>query len=290
MQHLARSRAMKNLQSFAGRWPILFVVGSTMAWLALVIVLSGTASSALGRPYGDPATLTVGRLAAAACFVFVLWRLRWLGASGVARLGTWPVWLVALGGTAYAAAASLYSFFGRAAVDLSGLARHPEAGATVVSLSAGALSEEILCRGLVLYALVRVWGTSRGGTIGSAVVASLLFAVLHLTHVFTYGVSFSSASLLTVQTFVVAIWWAALVVRSGSIWPAVFAHFVVNMVVALQQLTMPMIGDASVVHGRLLVFSLLLGVLGIWMLARASLRSHLPEAQGVEKSTRGSEQ
>jgi membrane protease YdiL (CAAX protease family) len=281
---------VRDLQFVAGRRPIPFVLGSMVAWLAVLMVFSGVASGALGRPYGDPVTLTIGRLAGAACVVLVLWRLRWLRASGVSRLGGWQIWVVVSAGTVYAAAASIYSLFGRAAVDLASLLRQPACGATVGPLFAGALSEEILCRGLVLYALVRVWGTRPLGTIGSAVLTSLLFAILHLTHVFTYGVSLSSASLLTAQTFVVAIWWAALVVRSGGIWPAVFAHFVVNAVVALQQLSTPMIGNESVVYARLLAFSLLLGVLGIAMLARAPLRSRLPEAQGHEMSGRGSEQ
>jgi hypothetical protein len=85
-------------------------------------------------------------------------------------------------------------------------------------------------------------------------------------------------------------WWAALVVRSGGIWSAVFAHCVVNTVAALQQLTIPMIGGESIVCGRLSAFSPLLGVLGIAMLARAPLRSRLPEAQGVETGARGAEQ
>jgi membrane protease YdiL (CAAX protease family) len=281
---------VRDLQSFAGRRPIVFAVVSTVAWFTSALVCTGIASSMLGRPCGDAATVTIGRVAAVAFVALVLWRLQWLRVSGVTRPGTWQIWLIAVAGTVYAAAASLYSLFGSLAPDLSSVLQRAQSRSTVTSHLVAALSEETLFRGLVLYVLIRAWGNRRRGAIGSAVVASLLFAVLHLTQVLTYGVSLSSASLLTVQTFIVAIWWAALVLRSGSIWPAVFAHFVVNAMVALQQLTTPIIGNESVVYARLLAFSLLLGVLGIAMLARAPLRSRLPEAQGVETSERGSEQ
>jgi membrane protease YdiL (CAAX protease family) len=67
-----------------------------------------------------------------------------------------------------------------------------------------ALGEELVFRGLVLCALVRAWGRSRRGLVGSALFASLLFAVVHLTQVFTYGVSYWSAVVLTVETFIIA--------------------------------------------------------------------------------------
>ena len=52
-----------------------------------------------------------GRLAVTACVLLLIWRLGWLKASGVARLGRWQVWLLALAGMICFACAGLYSFY-----------------------------------------------------------------------------------------------------------------------------------------------------------------------------------
>lgn len=268
---------MNRLRSFAASRPVLFALCSMVAWMAMALVFVGMASGALGRPYGDAAATTIGRLAVAACFVWLLWRLGWLKPSGVAGQGTWWVWLIALAGTLYFAAASLYSFFGQAALDLPSLIRNDESLPIVSSSFAVVLSEEILFRGLVLYVLVRAWASTRRGLVGSVAVASLLFAVMHITQVLTYGISLSSALLLTVQTFMIAIWWSVLVLWGRSIWPAATAHFVGNTVVALGQLVTPVVGDGPVAYMRVLAFSLLLGVLGIGILMRLPVQALAPE-------------
>jgi membrane protease YdiL (CAAX protease family) len=122
----------------------------------------------------------------------------------------------------------------------------------------------------VLYALIRAWGDSARGKIGGVALTSLLFAGLHLTNVFAYGVSLPAASFLTLETFVVSVWWGALVLLGGSIWPAVMLHFVVNAVVALQGLSRPMVEPDILAYSRVLWFSLPLGVLGIGLLLRAA--------------------
>ena len=105
--------------------------------------------------------------------------------------------------------------------------------------------------------------------IGSVVVTSLLFAALHLTQVFTSGVSLPSALVLTLEACVVAVWWGALVVVGGSIWPALMLHFTGNTIVAVQGLAVPMVEPAALAYIRLLGFSLPLGALGTLMLVRA---------------------
>jgi membrane protease YdiL (CAAX protease family) len=267
----------RKVNTFARNHPAVFVLIVTVAWLALLLASMGIASSAFRKPYGDAKTGTMGRLAVTACIVLLLWRLGWLRTSGVARLGTWQVWLLALGAMVYFAGASLYSFYGQAAFDFSSLLRLPDSRAIVSTHFAAALGEEILFRGLALYVLIRVWGTSTQGTIGSVVLTSLLFAVLHITQVLTHGASLSSELLLTAETCVFSIWWGALVVLGGSIWPAVMLHFVVNAVVAVQGLTVPMVAPAILAYRRLLWFCIPLGVLGIGLLAQAGLHPVLSE-------------
>lgn len=194
----------------------------------------------------------------------------WLDSSDFARLGQWQVWSIAFGGLIYFASASLYSFYGEIAFDFSNLIRPSASCTAVLTHFAASLSEEILFRGVVLYSLSRVWGDTKKGMFGSVVLASLLFAVLHLTHVFTAGASLTSALLLTVETFIISIYWGALVLWGGSIWPTVMLHFVGNAVVAVQGLTIPMVEPDILVYKRLLWFSILLGVLGVGLLVRAA--------------------
>ena len=268
------------ITNLAAHHPVGFVVVLTIVWMVLLIVAMGIAATVLHKPYGDAMTVSIGRLSVTACVLLLAWRLDWLKASGIARLGSWQAWLLALAGLVYVASASLYAFYGKVAFDFSSLLRLPDARAALTTHFIASLSEEFLFRGLVLYALLRVWGRTPQGLLGSVLLASALFALVHLTQVFTHGVSLSAASLLILQTLVIATWWGALVVMGGSIWPAVILHFVVNAVVAVQGLTTPMVEPGILAYRQLLWFSLPLGVLAIGLLANTSLHHVAPETHG----------
>ena len=266
---------MNRLRSFATNHPVAFVFSLTIAWLVLLLVFTGIASSALAKPYGGVATGTVGRLTVTVCVFLLVWRLGWLEASGVGRLGSRQVWLIALASLIYFTCASLYSFYGKAAFDFSSLIRLPAARTIVLTHFMVGLSEEILFRGVVLYGLARVWGNTKLGMVGSVVLASVLFAVLHITQVFSHGVSLPSVLLLTLEAWIISIWWGALVLRGGSIWPAVMLHFVVNAVVAAQGLAFPMVASEIRAYTQLLWFSTVLGSLGIGLLVQGAPSSAL---------------
>lgn len=262
------------MNKFAANRPVMFVVILTIIWFVLLMVIAGIASSAFRVPYGGAVSGTISRLAVTACVLFLLWRLVWLRASGVARPGRWPAWVLAFAGMIYIAGVSLYSLYGRLAFDFTSLWQLPASRAVLVTVAVVALSEEILFRGLALYALIRVWGHTIRGILGSVVLTSLLFAVLHITQAFTHGVSLPSVLLLTLQACVIAIWWGALVVTGGSVWPAVMLHFAGNAVAAIQGLTVPMVDPAAQAYTRLFWFSIPLGVLGIGLIMRG--RPHRP--------------
>ncbi len=269
--------------SFATNHPVILVLGLTVTWFILLMVFMGIASSVLRKPYGDAITTIIGQLAATACILLLIQRLDWLAASGIARLGHWQIWLLALVGLFYFVGASLYAFYGnvlpdKVAFDASSLIHSPASRTTVLMNFMAGLSEETLFRGVVLYALVRVWGHTEAGMIGSVALAALLFAVLYITQVFTHGVSRSAALWLTLETFVIAMWWGALVLTGGSVWPAVLLHFVVNTVVAVQGLTVSMVEPPVLAYRRILWFSLPLGVLGVGLLILATPHPIMPNA------------
>lgn len=103
------------------------------------------------------------RLVVTVCVLLLVWHLRWLQGSGIGRSGSRQAWLIAVAGLIYFAGASLYSLYGKAGFDFSSLIRLPAAPTTVLTQFTVGLSEEILFRGLILYGLVRVWGTHGAG-------------------------------------------------------------------------------------------------------------------------------
>jgi len=107
-------------------------------------------------------------------------------------------------------------------------------------------------------------GVTRLGTFGGVVLTAMLFALPHIVGMFM-GLSRQSALLLVLEGIVIAVWWGALVVWGGSIWPAVILHFVVNAVVKLQGLHVPMVTPDK----RLFYFSIPLGAAGIGLLTGA---------------------
>ncbi len=276
---------MHIIRSLAGKHPTLFALVSTVTWFVLLISLTGIASGALGMPFFDEMNTTVGRLGVSLCFLFVLWKLGWLRSSGVARPGGIQVWLIALGGMLYFSAASLSSFFGRLTFDLPSPDHLPDALAALTNNLAIVLCEEIPFRGLILHALVRARGHTRRGLIGSALLSALLFAVLHILQVFTFQISLPSALLLIAETFIISIWWGALVISGKSIWPGAMVHFMFNTVVALQALSTPVLDAGPRAYASILLFSLPLGMLGIWMLLRAPLVPPEVEAATTSKFT-----
>ena len=259
---------MKIIGETAKSHPVMFASIATVAWFVSLGTFMAIASIALQKPFGHATTGMAGRLAVTACVLLLIWRLGWLQASGVAPLGRWQVWLIALAGMNYFACAGLYSFYGSVAFDFSSLIRLSASRSAVLAHLMAGLSEEILFRGLVLFALIRVWGKTTRGIIGSVVLASLFFAVLHLTQIFSQGTSLAPALFLTLETCIISIFWGALVVSGGSIWPAVMFHFAVNAVIAVQGLAIPITHPEILAHGRLLGFSIPLGVLGVGLLIR----------------------
>ena len=259
---------MNRISSLALKKTLLFVLLLIIAWLAVFILSMALTAQALGKPYGDPSLILWGDLATAAGVLLLAWRLGWLKVSGIARLGRWQVWLIALASLVYLAWASLYALYGKTAIDFWELLRLPDARAILLTQFAVSVSEEFLFRGLVLYTLLRAWGHTRRGSLGALLVASLLFALLHLSDVLTFQLSAPAALLLALQTFLIALWWGALVLLSGSVWPAVLQHMLVNALAAIQGLSMSLVAPDTLAYARNLSFSLPLALIGLWLAAR----------------------
>jgi membrane protease YdiL (CAAX protease family) len=182
----------------------------------------------LGFPLlGEPALLvTLASLVTAAGGLFMIWYLGWWQRAGYAVLGRiadLPLYLLP-------AAMAFLPLFEETA---------PTSQATVailVTLSiVVALAEETFFRGLILQSL------RPAGALVAVLLSSLLFALPHLLNalggiwdpVFTLVDTFAA--------FGIGIVFAALVLRTGTIWPPIVLHALINAIAlsSLGSLTVP---------------------------------------------------
>ncbi len=255
------------LNTFTANHPVIFVISLTLICFVGVLFATGIAYNKLRKPYGDVAATTL-RLVIAVGLLLLIWHLGGWEESGVARSGRWPGWLLAVMGMLYMTGAGLYAFYGKVAFDASNLIRLPAARTIALTQIVFVLHEEILYRGVVLYVLFRAWGHTEAGTIASVVLTAVLFAIPHFVGIFM-GLSRAAAVLLVVQGCIIAVWWGALVLWGGSLWPAVLLHYVPNVVIPAQGQTVPMVTPDTLAYRRLLWFSVPLGILGIGLLVQA---------------------
>ena len=258
---------MSNFKSFLTKHPILSIISLAISWLVLIMIFAGIASSLLNKEFGDMTTSFIGHLAGIICVFILLWRLGWLKGAGITQLCTYQTWLIAIIGTVYFALASLYSFYGKLAFDFSNLFNSSSSGGIITTQTVVCINEEMLFRGTILYILVRSLGNTQKGIFGSVILMSTIFALFHIVWFLSSGISLATALFLA-ESIIISIWWAAMVLKGGSIWPAFLAHFVVNTVVALQSISGSTIQPDLQVYIKLLLFSLPLGITGVWLISR----------------------
>ena len=260
---------MSNLKSFLTKHPVLSVIILAISWLVLIMIFAGIASSLLKKEFGDPIILFIGHLAGIIYVFFFIWRPGWLKAAGITRSGTYQTWIIAIVGTASFALASLYSFFGKPAFDFSKPFNFSSSWGIIAMQALVCIDEEMLFRGAILYILVRSWGNTQKGVFGSVILMSVIFALFHIIWYISSGISLATVFLLA-EAVIISIWWAAMVLKGGSIWPAFLAHFVVNTVVALKGISATIIQPDLEVYIKLFLFSLPLGIIGFWLTLRSS--------------------
>ncbi len=90
------------------------------------------------------------------------------------------------------------------------------------------LWEELLTRSLMLYILYRVWGHTVAGARKAVVLTGVLFGLAHLVNLLG---SATVSEVLTQVTYaaIVGVFFGAVIIKTGSIWPGVIVHAVVDM-------------------------------------------------------------
>lgn len=267
---------MNTIFQLAGNRLIAFVLMVILIWFVIGGIVIGTISVIFDVPATGAVAQSLGSLSATAFILGFSWYLGWLRPEGIANPGPLRAWLVSMAALIYLILVYWLVFFGDISFDLSILSTESEARSLLLRQLVVGLVEEILFRGVVLYALVRVWGKTNRGIVRSILVAAFLFGVFHLLQAFT-GSSFKSALIVSLESFVSAIWWSVIVLLWLSIWPVVVIHAVSNYSVLLRLLAKPGMDLADSAYLLAIVFQLPLIFVFGRLLLRSFPRPSIPE-------------
>ena len=264
---------MKRIKRLAADHPLTFSVVMTLI-LILMVIISSVVASAIGpgETSGWYLASTAGRLVTVIILLVFLSLMGWLGPAGFTRLGNWRAWLVCLLALLYIIPASAYAMTRNLSFGSTDLAL---TGAAAVFIMIHAFLEEVVFRGLVLYAMISAWGSTKTGITKSVLVSSLLFGCYHLFYLLG-GEPFMMVLLRMVVAFLLGIFLAALVLLGSSIYPAVLFHGLLNLA---GYLNLTSSGNQENVTGWLFLSlaMLPLAVLGFYLLRDVPRHSSAPQ-------------
>ena len=265
---------MKRIKRLASKAPLTFSLAMTVAFILMLII---TVLPANRWPPESPGWYTANAIGRALAIAITLWLvhgLGWLRPAALTRPGSWPAWLLALLTLAYLAGASTYAMSGEPNLSFAG---QTLPGSAAVFIMVHALFEEIVFRGLIMVALVNAWGTTKRGLIKSVVVSSLFFAGMHIINV-VGGNPLPVVLLQSAGAFFLGILFCSLVLRGGSLYPAVLLHGMANLAGYLILSAHPA-ADSN--PSAWLLQSLLmipLALIGLYILRAMARRSRVPGA------------
>jgi membrane protease YdiL (CAAX protease family) len=225
---------MNRIKNFALKRPFLFGLALIVVFALLSVLTYPVHFLFPDSGPGPPVGQGLGELIIFLIFVWVLWKLGWLKASGLTNLGKVQTWLAVLLILVYLAIVEVYAFTG----DLSfSVSDWPMAAATLLDNLGTGFVEEIMFRGLVLVAMVIAWGNTKKGLVKAILLSSLFFGVMHLFNIFIRppGVVILQALIVSLP----GILYAALTLSSRSIWPAIIIHWLTNAAVNVKLLGYP---------------------------------------------------
>ena len=258
---------MNAISHFKDRRPLTVGLLALLTWLVLAMLLIGAVSFLFRMPIAEPFVQAAGTLSATGVLLWIAFRLGWLGTIGITNLGTLPTWGVTLLIGVYVVVSGWYAFFGEIAFELGSLVSTPESRAILGQTVLVGFVEETVFRGIVLYALVRVWGQTRRGLVAAVLVQAALFGTLHALQAL-FGVTPEAALANVVATFVFGVWLGAFVLSVGTLWPAIALHAASNCFLLIKGLSSPWITPDFLGYVRGAFVDLPLVLLGLWIMLK----------------------
>ena len=268
---------MKKILRFADAKPFWFGVAVLVLWMLLVSILSLLAGVLFSLPIADLKIQAVGTLTATLLLLFGAVRIGWIDGMDMFKPGSPAAWGVTLMVAIYVLLVNFYAFFGEITFQPASLFT-PEAQPLLLQALRAGWVEETVFRGIMLYGLVRVLGRSKRGLVAALVFQAVLFGILHALQAF-FGVDPASALSNVLATLIFGLWVGALVVCTGSVWPAILLHAVSNSFILIKGLSSQWVLPTYLGYLRGALFELPLVFLGLWYLFK-----HRPDARQVSEA------
>ncbi|GAP22619.1 CPBP family intramembrane glutamic endopeptidase [Leptolinea tardivitalis] len=273
---------MKSIKLFMNRFPLIFcLVVMSIATALTELPLEGLFTPALGL---QKASYLSGALqqgiVSLLLFVFIA-QLGLLTEGGFTRPSKWKaVWLIW--------PLLIYSVLNGSEMIGGPLKSNLTDGSLIalyvlLYISVGTI-EEFLFRGLLLPVMLRKWGSTRKGIFLAVIISSAVFGLVHIINLLA-----GRRDLLTTGTQILygtffGVFFAALMLRTNSIWPAVFGHFLFDLCGNLTELSVGWVftrkEPTTTVNGALITLAVLLPLLLIGLFY---LRKVEPKTGGEEK-------
>ena len=253
---------MSSIRNASTRHPIAFALLATLGVLLLYVVAGIVARVTSTGDVSYQVVESLARLGAAAFVFFVIRRLDLLRDSGVACLGAGWIWLIALAAALYRTLAHAYGFFGEFGL---GFEASPLSWAVALNGSAAALLEEVTFRGAILAAVLLCWWKLPAGVLRAVWLTSLVFGASHVIRI-VMGQPAPVVGMLVLDSTLAGVFYAALVVRGRSVWPAVLVHLAINAYIGARAVSVPEFAETVAGWTVILLSGLPLLVLGLWML------------------------
>jgi len=268
---------MKSVLNFSERRPFIFVLILLVAWMILVSVIAILVGILLNKPIVDPLIQAVGALVATLFLLLVAYRLGWINHIGITSFGSPLSWIATLGLSIYVILAGFYAFFGEFSFQASSFLDQEAWPILLRGIRAGFV-EEVVFRGIILYALMRVWGQQNRGVFMAIFFQAVLFALPHVFQVLA-GVAPTSALSNVLATLIFGLWTGMLVVAVGSLWPAIFLHAVSNSSTLIKGLSSTWITPYYIGYLRGALVEIPLVLIGLWIVLNLKdSRKESPEA------------
>lgn len=258
---------MNTISRFTDRRPLIFVLLALLAWLVLGVFIMGGLVFLLKTPISNPFVQLVSTVVATGVLLWIAFRLGWIRRIGLTHPGTLRTWAITLVLVLYVILSGFYAYFGEIAFRVGSLVDTPEARSLLFRMPLVGFVEETVFRGILLYALVRVWGKTKRGLVAAVLVQAALFGVLHVTQAVA-GTTLAAALANALGCFVFGIWLGALVLSVGSLWPAIVLHTVSNAFILIKGLSSLWVDPISLGYLRGALLDLPLVLLGLWIILK----------------------
>lgn len=225
----SRHWKLESLKEFANRHPILFSVAViVITWIGPDLLLDAAAPWIMRRFPEVQNLFWYGMCAFRflAC-LYVVWRFGWFRSAGLLSVGRLRIWLVMA--VFLAIEIAMYMFVNTIDSQMLEFLTLSHVYYVVEFYLIAGTYEEIIFRGIILYGLLRRFGSSQEGIFKSVLISSVMFGLLHFDPAHIESGEIAGAICIIIRTSLSGFFFGALLVRGGSLWIPVVCHCLGNI-------------------------------------------------------------